>query len=75
MDKVRAEAKFQDEPYDPQSRDVEAIQLAAGGKGSSIPEALDEEEEERDRDGVKILLQKYSKVFKFLFNKYAMSRA
>ncbi|MCA9241598.1 MAG: trigger factor [Planctomycetales bacterium] len=48
MDKVRAEAKFQDEPYDPQSRDVEAIQLAAGGKGSSIPEALDEEEEEQE---------------------------
>lgn len=36
---------------------------------------LDNEEEERDRDGVKIILTKYSKVFKFLFNKYAMSRA
>jgi hypothetical protein len=36
---------------------------------------LDNEEEERDRDGVKIMLTKYSKVFKFLFNKYAMSRA
>ena len=36
---------------------------------------MDEEEEERDRDGVKIILQKYSKLFKFLFNKYAMSRA
>ena len=36
---------------------------------------LDEEEEERDRDGVKILIQKYAKVFKFLFNKYAMSRS
>ena len=36
---------------------------------------LDNEEEERDRDGVKIALTRYSKVFKFLFNKYAMSRA
>jgi hypothetical protein len=36
---------------------------------------LDNEEEERDRDGVRIALTKYSKVFKFLFNKFAMSRA
>lgn len=36
---------------------------------------LDNEEEERDRDGVRITLTRYSKVFKFLFNKYAMSRA
>ena len=36
---------------------------------------LDNDEEDRDRDGVRILLTKYSKVFKFLFNKYAMSRA
>lgn len=33
------------------------------------------EEEERDRDGVKILMTKYQKVLKFLFNKYAMSRS
>ena len=39
------------------------------------PIDLDNEEEERDRDGVKIALTRYSKVFKFLFNKYAMSRA
>lgn len=31
------------------------------------------EEEDRDRDGVRILLSKYNKVFKFLFNKYALS--
>jgi hypothetical protein len=36
---------------------------------------LENDEEDRDRDGVRILLTKYSKVFKFLFNKYAMSRA
>ena len=36
---------------------------------------LEEEEEDRDRDGVKIILQRYSKVLKFLFNKYAMSRS
>lgn len=34
---------------------------------------LDNEEEDRDRDGVKILMQKYNKLFKFLFNKYALS--
>ena len=36
---------------------------------------LETEEEERERDGVRIVLGKYAKVFKFLFNKYAMSRA
>ena len=36
---------------------------------------LENEEEERDRDGVRLILTKYSKVFKFLFNKYALSRA
>ena len=36
---------------------------------------LENEEEERDRDGVRLLMTKYSKVFKFLFNKYALSRA
>lgn len=36
---------------------------------------LDLEEEEREKDGVKIILQKYQKPFKFLFNKYAMSRS
>ena len=34
---------------------------------------LDNEEEDRDRDGVKIILAKYSKVFKYLFNKFAHS--
>ncbi len=34
---------------------------------------LENEEEQRDRDGVKIILTKYSKVFKYLFNKYAHS--
>jgi len=34
-----------------------------------------EEEEERDKEGVKILLRKYTKLLKFLFNKYAMSRS
>ena len=36
---------------------------------------LETDEEDRDRDGVKIILHKYNKVFKFLFNKYAMSRS
>jgi hypothetical protein len=34
---------------------------------------LEDEEEERDRDGVKIIMQKYNKLFKFMFNKYALS--
>ena len=36
---------------------------------------LDNDEEDRDRDGVKLILAKYSKIFKFLFNKYALSRS
>lgn len=30
-----------------------------------------DDEEDRDKDGVRILLTKYSKIFKFLFHKYA----
>ena len=51
-----------------------------GGPGQKEQEAmklidLENDEEARDRDGVKILLAKYNKVFKFLFNKYALSSA
>lgn len=31
-------------------------------------------EEQRDSDGVQIVTQKYTKLFKFLFGKYAMTR-
>lgn len=48
----------------------------ATGEGASLRLIeLESEEEERDRDGVKIILAKYNKLFKFLFNKYALSRS
>ena len=36
---------------------------------------LELDEEDRDRDGVRIILAKYSKLFKYYFNKYALSRS
>lgn len=35
---------------------------------------LETEEEQRDADGVALVLQKYSKLLKFLFGKYSMTR-
>lgn len=47
LEKVQAEAKFKDEPFEPAKDDTEAIYMAAGGAGeSNIPDAKDEEEEE-----------------------------
>ncbi len=46
LELVQSEAKFNDEPYEPEPLDVEAIYLAAGGDdGSAIPEATEEEPE------------------------------
>jgi len=56
------------------SRPGTAATVEKGDNGIRLID-LDNEEEERDRDGVKIALNRYSKVFKFLFNKFAMSRA
>jgi len=44
---VQDEAKFKDEPYEPEPMDIEAIHLAAGGEGAeAIPEAKEEAEED-----------------------------
>ncbi len=43
LERVEAEAKFKDKPYQPESLDVEAIHLAAGGEGAeAIPAAQEE---------------------------------
>jgi len=47
LELVEAEAKFKDEPYQPEPLDVEAIHLAAGGEGvEAIPAAEDETKSE-----------------------------
>ena len=49
LELVQSEAKFNDEPYEPEPLDVEAIYLAAGGDdGSAIPEATEAEEPEEE---------------------------
>ena len=51
LELVEAEAKFKDEPYEPEPLDVEAIHLAAGGEGAdAIPAA---EEESKTDEAVK----------------------
>ena len=48
LELVQSEAKFKDEPYEPQKNDTEAISIAAGGSsGGAIPvtEAKEETEE------------------------------
>jgi len=50
LELVQSEAKFIDEPYQPEPLDVEAIHLAAGGgDGAAIPEASIPEETETDK--------------------------
>lgn len=45
LERVQAEAKFNDEPYQPKQLDVEAIHFAAGGEGAeAIPAAKEEAE-------------------------------
>ena len=47
LEQVESEAKFKDEPYEPEPLDVEAIHLAAGGEGTeAIPAAEDESKSE-----------------------------
>ena len=47
LEVVQDQAKFNDQPYEPEPLDVEAIHLAAGGGdgAASIPEATEEEDE------------------------------
>ncbi|MEM6798880.1 MAG: trigger factor [Planctomycetota bacterium] len=47
LDVVQSQAKFNDQPYEPEASDVEAVNVAiAGGTESLIPEAVDEAGEE-----------------------------
>ncbi len=51
LERVEAEAKFKDEPYEPEQLDVEAIHLAAGGEGTeAIPAAEEESKSEEDAE-------------------------
>lgn len=46
LERVQAEAKFKDLPYEPTKVDAEAISMAAGGDADAIPEAQEEAEAE-----------------------------
>jgi trigger factor len=46
LERVQAEAKFKDLPYEPAKADVEAISVAAGGDVESIPAAAEPEPEQ-----------------------------
>src|SRR4051812_7792505 len=46
---VQSEAKFKDEPYEPEKSDTEAISMAAGGgAGGEIPVSTEKQEEEKE---------------------------
>lgn len=50
LELVQSEAKFKDEPYEPQKTDTEAISIAAGGgAGSTIPVVTEAKEEEKEK--------------------------
>ena len=47
LELVQSEAKFKDEPYEPEKTDTEAISMAAGGgAGGEIPVITEKQEEE-----------------------------
>jgi len=49
LELVQSEAKFKDEPYEPQKSDTEAISIAAGGgTGSAIPVITEPKEESEE---------------------------
>ncbi len=51
LELVQSEAKFKDEPYEPEKTDTEAISLAAGGgTGGEMPVATEKQEEAGDED-------------------------
>lgn len=51
LELVQSEAKFKDEPYEPQSTDAEAIAIAAGGgTGAAIPVITEEREEAEEEE-------------------------
>ena len=53
LETVQAQAKFIDEPYQPEQLDVEAIHLAAGGGDgvAAMPDATDSETDGPETDG------------------------
>ncbi len=52
LEVVQGKAQFNDQPYEPEQLDTEAIYLAAGGGdgSASIPEAVEEAEEESEEE-------------------------
>jgi trigger factor len=48
LERVQAEAKFKDTPYQPSKVEAEAIAMAAGGDEAAIPEAQEEAEVEAE---------------------------
>jgi trigger factor len=48
LERVQAEAKFKDLPYEPTKSNVEAISVAAGGDAESIPAAAEAEPVEKE---------------------------
>jgi trigger factor len=49
LELVQSEAKFKDEPYEPQKTDTEAVSIAAGGgTGEAIPVITEKAEEEEE---------------------------
>jgi trigger factor len=51
LELVQSEAKFKDEPYEPEKSDTEAISMAAGGgTGGEIPVITEKQEEEAEKD-------------------------
>jgi trigger factor len=49
LERVQAEAKFKDQPYNPTRVEVEAISVAAGGESDAIPEAEEPEPAEQEK--------------------------
>ena len=50
LELVQSEAKFKDEPYEPQKSTTEAIAIAAGGgTGGDIPVITEEKEEAKEK--------------------------
>ena len=47
--RVQAEAKFKDQPYEPAKAEVEAISIAAGGDVEAIPAAEEAEETKAEK--------------------------
>jgi trigger factor len=50
LELVQSEAKFKDEPYQPEKSDTEAISIAAGGgTGGEIPVTTEEVDEAKEK--------------------------